>query len=402
MKTKGFRPAIIPPMTIITKYILKQMLFGFVLITSGLLMIVWLSQSLRLFEILLNSKVSIGLFVRLTLTLVPSYLSIISPIALFAVALFTYNRMIADRELIVLRAAGMSPMQLAKPAIVVGVVFTLIGFYISLVLVPAATADFRTLRWKIQHDVSHLLLQEGEFNEVANGITVYIGSKNADGSLEGIILHDAHSPKSEVTLLAEKGMISYREGVPQISMLNGSRQEVVAKSGRFSILYFDSYNMDFLSSESKNARSRKQTEASMKELLAPRETLPDDRTYRRFRMEAFKRLSQPFYNLTFMLIAAAGLLTGTFNRRGNNRRVIVTVLIMAAVQVGGLMAENMAGRDVRLIPMLFLFSTGPIAVCPYVLKKAGMFNFDGLRKKIASVKQAANRLHDKKRKHSKK
>ena len=389
-------------MTIITKYILKQMLFGFVLITSGLLMIVWLSQSLRLFEILLNSKVSIGLFVRLTLTLVPSYLSIISPIALFAVALFTYNRLIADRELIVLRAAGMSPMQLAKPAIAVGVFFTLIGFYISIVLVPAATSDFRSLRWKIQHDVSHLLLQEGEFNEVAKGITVYIGGKNADGSLEGIILHDSHSPQSEVTLLAERGSIAYHEGVPQISMINGSRQEVVAKSGRFSILYFDSYNMDFFSRAEKNAaRSKKQTEASMRELFTPEKLLPDDRTYRRFRLEAFRRLSMPFYNLAFMLIAATGLLTGTFNRRGNNRRVVVTVLIMAAVQVGGLMAENMTGRDLRFAPLLFLFSVGPIAVCPYILKKAGTFNFAGLRKKIDSVKKAANRLHGK-RKHSKK
>ena len=388
-------------MTIITKYILKQMLFGFVLITSGLLMIVWLSQSLRLFEILLNSKVSIGLFVRLTLTLVPSYLSIISPIALFAVALFTYNRLIADRELIVLRAAGMSPMQLAKPALFIGTLFTLLGFYISIVLVPASTADFRALRWKIQHDVSHLLLQEGEFNEITKGITVYIGNKNKDGSLEGIILHDSHSPQSEVTLLAEKGSIAYHEGVPQISMINGSRQEVVAKSGRFSILYFDSYNMDFFSSESKSARSKKQGEASMKELFAPKDALPDDRTYRRYRLEAYKRLSQPFYNLTFMLIAAAGLLTGTFNRRGNNRRVIATVLIMATVQVCGLMAENMTGRDLRFAPLLLLFSAGPIAVCPYILEKAGTFNFTRLRKKIDSVKKAANRLHGK-RKHSKK
>ena len=234
-------------MKIITQYILKQMLFGFVLITSGLLMIVWLSQSLRLFEMLLNSKVSVWLFVRLTLTLVPSYLSIISPIALFAVTLFTYNRLIADRELIVLRAAGLSPMQLARPVFVVGTLFTILGFYISLVLVPAATADFRSLRWKIQHDVSHLLVQEGEFNEVGRGITVYIKSKAPDGALEGIILHDGHSPKSEMILLAEKGTIAYHNGVPQISMLNGSRQEIVAKSGRFSILDFDSYTMDVLS-----------------------------------------------------------------------------------------------------------------------------------------------------------
>ncbi|MBR1944947.1 MAG: LptF/LptG family permease, partial [Alphaproteobacteria bacterium] len=167
-------------MKIITQYILKQMLFGFVFITTGLLIIVWLSQSLRLFNLLLNSKVSVWLFIQLTITLIPGYLAIISPIALFAVALFTYNRLISDRELIILRAAGMSPLQLAKPVIVIGFLFTLLGFYISLVLVPNADANYRELRWKIQHDISHLLIQEGEFNDISNGITVYIRSKNSD------------------------------------------------------------------------------------------------------------------------------------------------------------------------------------------------------------------------------
>lgn len=381
-------------MKIITQYILKQMLFGFVLITSGLLMIVWLSQSLRLFEMLLNSKVSVWLFVRLTLTLVPSYLSIISPIALFAVTLFTYNRLIADRELIVLRAAGLSPMQLARPVFVVGTLFTILGFYISLVLVPAATADFRSLRWKIQHDVSHLLLQEGEFNEVGRGITVYIKSKTPDGALEGIILHDGHSPKSEVTLLAEKGTIAYHNGVPQISMLNGSRQEIVAKSGRFSILDFDSYTMDFLSSsEGKDFRFKNAGERSLRELLTMTEQeLLTPKNYRRFRLEGFKRLSLPFYNLSFMLIAATGLLTGVFNRRGNNRRVIATVLTMAAVQIGGLCAENMTMRNLNFVPLLFVFSMGPILICPYLLKNAGMFRFSKWKDKITAMKSSQNWL----------
>ncbi|MBR4126913.1 MAG: LptF/LptG family permease, partial [Alphaproteobacteria bacterium] len=230
-------------MKIVTQYILKQMLFGFVLITAGLLMIVWLSQSLRLFDMLLNSKVSIWLFIQLTMMLIPGYLAIISPITLFAVALFTYNRLITDRELIILRSAGMSPLQLAKPVVVIGFLFTLLGFYISLVLVPQAVANFRELRWKIQHDVSHLLIQEGEFNDISNGVTVYIRSKNDDGSLDGILLHDQHSNDTQVTLLAEKGTIVYHDGVPQISMKNGSRQEVSNKTGRFSILYFDFYNM---------------------------------------------------------------------------------------------------------------------------------------------------------------
>lgn len=368
-------------MKIVTQYILKQMLFGFVLITAGLLMIVWLSQSLRLFDILLNSKVSVWLFIRLTMMLIPGYLAIISPIALFAVALFTYNRLITDRELIILRAAGMSPLQLANPVIAIGFLFTLLGFYISLVLVPDAVANFRELRWKIQHDVSHLLIQEGEFNDIANGITAYIRNKNNDGSLEGILLHDQHSSDSQVTLLAEKGSIVYRDGVPQISMKNGSRQEVSNKTGRFSILYFDYYSMDFVSNKEKTAnRLKNPGERSLKELFfTSREILPHPKLFNRFRLEGFKRLSLPFYNLSFMMIAAAGLLTGTFNRRGHNKRIVVTVLIMAGVQIAELGVENLCMRNLYFVPLLYFMSISPIFICLYVLKHSGEFKFKGLK-----------------------
>lgn len=384
-------------MKIVTQYILKQMMFGFILITAGLLMIVWLSQSLRLFDMLLNSKVSVWLFVRLTMMLIPGYLAIISPIALFSVALFTYNRLIADRELVILRAAGMSPLQLAKPVMAIGVIFTIIGFYISLVLVPNAVANFRELRWKIQHDVSHLLLQEGEFNDITNGITVYIRSKNNDGSLEGIILHDQHSSDTQMTLLAEKGNIVYRDGIPQISMKNGSRQEVSNKTGRFSILYFDYYNMDFVSRREKAAnRFKNPAERSLKELFeTPREALPNLKTFRRFRLEGFKRLSMPFFNLSFMMIAAAGLLTGAFNRRGHNKRIIVTVLIMAAVQVLELGVENLCLRNLNFAPLLYVLSVSPALICFYVLKNSGTFTFSGLKKAKRACVKLAGRLFSK-------
>ena len=370
------------------------MLFGFVLITSGLLMIVWLSQSLRLFDMLLNSKVSVWLFVRLTMMLIPGYLAIISPIALFAVALFTYNRLITDRELIILRAAGMSPLQLAKPVLTIGILFTVLGFYISLILVPHAVANFREMRWKIQHDVSHLLIQEGEFNDIADGITVYIRNKNNDGSLEGIILHDQHTADSQMTLLAEKGSIIYRDGIPQISMKNGSRQEVSNKTGRFSILYFDFYNLDFISNKDKTAsRFKNPGERSLKELLTtPKEMLPNTKTYHRFRLEGYKRLAMPFYNLSFMLIAAAGLLTGNFNRRGHNQRIIVTVLIMAGVQIAALGVENLCMRNLFFVPLIYILAIAPIFICLYVLKHSGEFNFIRIKTFWNDCKKLTNKL----------
>lgn len=376
-------------MKILTKYILKQMAVGFVLITAGLLMIVWLSQSLRLLDMLLNSKASALLFVRLTMLIVPGYLSIISPLALFAVTLFTYNRMIADRELVIMRATGQSPLQLAKPVILMGVLFTFIGFYISLIVVPASVANFRELRWKIQNDVSHLLLQEGEFSNITSGITIYIRKKLDDGSLEGILLHDSRSPKSKVTLLSQKGSVVYKDGTPQISMQNGSRQEVSQKNNRFSILYFDSYSLDF-SSFSKKAgnRSKNPGEMSLKELLtANAENTPNEKTLRRYHIEAHKRLAYPFYNLSYMLIAAVGLLTGAFNRRGHGARVIATVLTMASLQIVILGVENLTMKNMSFVPLIYFFALTPIAVSLLILRYAGLVNVKDIQNHYETARE---------------
>lgn len=381
-------------MKIITKYILKQMLLGFVLVTTGLLMIVWLSQSLRLLDMLLNSKASVWLFIRLTMLMVPGYLSTISPLALFAVALFTYNRMIADRELIILRAAGMSPLQLAKPVYILGTLFTLIGFYISLIVVPDAVSGFRELRWKIQNDVSHLLLQEGEFNDVSFGITAYIRSRNDDNTLEGIILHDQRNRNTRVTLLAEKGLITYRNGVPQISMFNGSRQEVAQKTGRFSILYFDFYNLDFstLNKQTIN-RLKNRGEMGLFELfnITTKEVFTE-KNVREYKVEAYKRLALPFYNLSFMLIAAVGLLTGSFNRRGHTKRVIWTVVVMASLQIASLGAENLSVRTLACVPLIYIFAVAPIFICTYILKNSGTFSFRSVRKSVNALRHLKDSL----------
>lgn len=365
-------------MKIVTKYILKQLALGFVMITAGLLMIVWLSQSLRLLDMLLNSKASALLFIRLTMLVVPGYLSIISPLALFAVALFTYNRMISDRELVILRATGMSPLQLAKPIILTGIFFTIIGFYISLIVVPNSISNFRELRWKIQNDVSHLLIQEGEFNNITSGITVYLRKKNENGVLEGILLNDQRSAKSKVTLLSEKGSIAYKDGIPAISMQNGSRQELSLKNNRFSILFFDAYRLDFSSfSKKSTGRSKNPGEMTLKELLSSTpENTKNLKTYHRYHVEAHKRLAYPFYNLSFMLIAAAGLLTGAFNRRGHGSRVVMTVLSMAFLQIIILAVENLAMKNLIFIPLIYFLALAPIVINLLILKYAGYLSFD--------------------------
>lgn len=200
--------------------------------------------------------------------------------------------------------------------------------------------------------------------------------------MEGIILNDQRKRNSRVTLLAEKGAVTYRNGVPQISMFNGSRQEFAQKTGRFSILYFDFYNLDFSTLNKQTfGRLKNRAEMGLFELLNI--TVKDvftEKNVREYKVEAYKRLAQPFYNLSFMLIAAVGLLTGSFNRRGHSKRVIWTVIVMAALQIASLGAENLSVRSLSFVPLIYFFAVAPIFICIYILKNAGSFSFERLKK----------------------
>ena len=60
------------------------------------------------------------MFLQLTSLLIPSFVAVILPITTFVVVQFVYQRLAGDRELTVMRAAGLSPWALARPALALG------------------------------------------------------------------------------------------------------------------------------------------------------------------------------------------------------------------------------------------------------------------------------------------
>ena len=87
-----------------TRYVLGQLLVGMILVTAGLTCVIWLSQSLKFVEMIVNRGLSVGTFIFMTGLLLPNFLLIILPIALFTVIVFTYSKLINDRELVIMRA----------------------------------------------------------------------------------------------------------------------------------------------------------------------------------------------------------------------------------------------------------------------------------------------------------
>ncbi|MBT7484832.1 MAG: LptF/LptG family permease, partial [Rhodospirillales bacterium] len=180
-------------------YVLRQLLVGMIFVTAGLTCVIWLSQSLRFVEMIVNRGLSAGTFLYLTALLLPNFITIIIPIALFTVVVFIYSKMINDRELTVMRASGLSQFSLAKPAIIMALMVMMMGYALNLYVVPQTYKAFREMQWDIRFSYSHVLLQEGAFNNISNNITVYVRERTPDGQLHGILVQDARKPESPFT-----------------------------------------------------------------------------------------------------------------------------------------------------------------------------------------------------------
>jgi lipopolysaccharide export system permease protein len=348
-------------MRLLNAYILRQLAVVTLVVAVTLTCAIWLTQSLRFIELIVNRGLTLGTFFNLTLLLLPSFLWLLLPIALFAAVLFTYQRLSADSELTVMRAFGRSPLQIARPALILSCVVAAIGYALSLHFLPLSYRDFKDLDFAVRNDFAGIMLREGSFNTVAPNVTVYVRSRAASGDLVGLLLHDARRSDQRVSMIAERGRLAITDSGPRVVLVNGNRQEFDRESGRLRMLYFDRYSVDL-------GRVGERGGVRWRE---PR----DNRA--RLRAEGHNRLASPLLAVALALTALAVLLQGDHDRRGRGRRIGVAVALAAAIQTGNIAAQNLATKWPALMILIHLSVLVPIAIALWSL--AGGFPVGRLR-----------------------
>ena len=88
------------------RYILRQAALALVGVTLALTLAVWLAHSLRFLDYIVTRGLPMSSFLYLVALLLPKFLAIVLPIAIFSAVTFTYHRLTADSEMVVLRARG--------------------------------------------------------------------------------------------------------------------------------------------------------------------------------------------------------------------------------------------------------------------------------------------------------
>jgi lipopolysaccharide export system permease protein len=358
--------------TSLDRYILRQLIFALIAVTTALVALIWLTQSLRFVELVVNRGLSMRVFLQLTSLLIPGFIAVILPITSFVVVQFVYQRLSGDRELTVMRSAGLSQWALARPGLMLGLLAMSASFVLNIWIVPASNTEFREFQFELRNKVAAFLLQEGVFTAISDQLTVYVRARDTDGTLRGIMVEDDRTPNTQATILAESGRLVAAGNAPRVLLENGSRQEIDAKTGRLDVLTFAQDTVDLASGHGEDAqRIREDNEMSLQELFHPNPGLVPERDFGKLLVEANRRLTQPVTTVSFVLVALYFVLTGSFRRAGNLWRPLASMLSMVALLAIGLTAQSVATRHPVLIPLIWVQAILPGLTCAWLLFSPG-------------------------------
>jgi lipopolysaccharide export system permease protein len=361
---------------ILTLYLLRQLTGAFAFATGAVTFVVLFTQSFRLLSLVIENSATMLIFFQLLGLSALTFLPLIMPLGLGTGVVFVYNKLATDSELVVMRSAGLSPMRLVEPALILSAGVAVMCAMLTLWITPAANRDLVILQNKMRDSYAIFLSHPGSFNDLADGLTFYANKRGPNGSLQGILIHDVRNPESPVTTMAATGQVVDSAGQPHMIIFNGRRQELDVATGKLSELAFDQYVLDLDAlRNTPTGRQPDPRELTVGELLNPSPELLRARgPMSHFTGELHSRLATPFLSFAYALMALAAILVGSFNRRGMGNRILICATLIIIIQTSFMTLNGLVARNDHFVFALYMVPLLP-ALMGFVLLRIESFDW---------------------------
>jgi lipopolysaccharide export system permease protein len=350
-------------MSHINNYILKQLLTLFGFFALVLVLIYWINRAVRLFDELIANGQSAIVFLEFTSLTLPWMISIITPAAGFAAAVYVINRLSSDGELVILKNSGQSTQAISLPVWVFALLMATMNLVLSNILVPISQHQLHGRQLEVAENLTARLLTEGKFLTPSDGITFYLKEMNSDGQLGSVFLNDTSNPRTNLTYTASKAFLVRAENGPRLVLIDGLIQSFDNETKQLTVTKFNDFviNIGELISpnvtKTKNITHYTSLEIS-KELLLGK--IHQSVSIHEALFTLNLRISSPLLGIFAVLLAYAALSSGTFSRFGLWRQILVAVFWLISLKfIEGLCIDYVRHVEnsiwVLYLPLLFGF-----------------------------------------------
>ncbi len=321
--------------TLLDRYIFAELLSPFGLSLGALCFVMLTRELLRLVELLVSKGVGLWSVLKVIAMLLPSGLVLTLPIAGLIASITAFGRLSYDKELVSMRAAGLSLYRLSQPVIL----FAVMVFTLTLVLSqwgqPWSSLNLKKVALNLLRDQLALALERGTFNEPIPRMTIYVPEYEKGRPTTGIFISDERITREPRVIVAEQYHV-YMDPANDLVALrleNGVIHSRPRQVDRYRLLTFTTYDIKLSLNQSRYAET--ETRPSYEEIMAQLERSggKDGGSLRRL-MEYYKDLAFPTAALVFCIMGVpVGIVSKRSGRIGGFAVGVVIIIAFYLLNV---------------------------------------------------------------------
>ncbi len=315
---------------LIERYIFRRAMMATLVTLGSLTGIVWVIQALRKLDVITTKGAAILIYLQLTTFAVPMLILAIIPIALLVATIFVINSLNSNSELVVINASGASNLTLAKPLLILALLCSLFVGFVGHFVISWSLINLKTMAALMKADLISIVVQEGAFTQIENGLTFHIAKRDAGGLLGGILISDERDEKMSVVYTAREGVVTKINNNSAILLKNGEIHQRNHEDGTVTVITYQSYAFDLSTFAGKIRKlSLRPKERTTLDLLYPDKNDPYYKKkpglYRSAIHERFSEMLWPF-TYVMLLLAFAGQARST--RQGYGMAIVAGVAVI--------------------------------------------------------------------------
>lgn len=355
------------------RYVLSQYLLFFGFFALVLVAVFWVNRAVVLFDRLIADGQSALVFLEFSALALPNLIRLVIPVAVFISAVWVTNRLNSESELTVLKATGTSPWQMARPALMFGLVAALMMSVLTHYLLPASLQQLKIREAEVSRNVTAKLLTEGNFLHPAAGVAFFIRQIDDDGTLNDVFLSDMRNPLRSTVYTASKSFLVQNGEATHLVMVNGLAQTMDNETRRLATTAFEDFSYDISALASTGGPETADVRAMVTaELLRRTRTLITDEDIRAgvIAEELHLRFARAVICMAVSLIGFSALMLGGFSRFGVWRQALLAFVILIFVEgMRGPLSE-MVLADARLWPLMYVPTLAGVLIAAAFLQLA--------------------------------
>ena len=237
-------------LTIIDKYIAKELLTAFLSVYFVLLIIVLSTEIVHLLKWLSQGIIPVNAFLAYLMNSLFEFSVILIPISLLMGILLAFGRLYSDSEMAAIMSAGIGPLQWYRPLMLIAIPATLLLFVLLAYVQPIINYQRALLAAEIlsQSQIDTLLV--GQFNRASkDGAVLFLESghennNKADNNQVNSVFFQQHRENTSFVDLAEDSSSFYNEeGRRYMMMHSGIHYAGNAGEANFKIIKYKDYGI---------------------------------------------------------------------------------------------------------------------------------------------------------------